>query len=59
MSEFLLEAGQHGLARLEHQLEELCLVILGVVREEEVGKDLVVGLGELVEVHGFPRTDRV
>ncbi len=38
----LLEGLEHCLPRLEHQLKKLLLVILGVVREQDVGEELVV-----------------
>jgi sugar/nucleoside kinase (ribokinase family) len=47
----VLEALEHLDTRLEHHLQELLLVILGVVREQDVGEDLIVRLGKLVEVH--------
>ena len=53
MSESSSNLLMHGRASLEDHLQELALVILGVVGEQQVGKDLVVRLGQLVEVHGF------
>ena len=47
----LLEPLDDLAARLEHELEELLLVELRVVREQDVGVDVVVSLVELVEVH--------
>ena len=52
MSESSSKCLMHGLARLEHELQELLLVILGIVCEQHVGEDLVVGFGQFVEVHG-------
>ena len=46
-----LERLEDRAARLQHQLEELLLVILGIVREERLTEQFVVRFVKLVVVH--------
>ncbi len=39
-----------ALARLQHELQELSLVVFGVVRQQHVGEQVAVALVQLVEV---------